>query len=87
MMTRLQRFARNAPELFAKYEQLPEFAAGMVVRCPTKNLDGTPATKICGCGSTNVAWAGDVYDCFDCGIFFTDFAADPPHRRTDHDSQ
>lgn len=64
-------------------EALPPLCPQFVVRCPTKNLDGSPIDEndIQGCGSPNVVWSGDVYDCLDCGIFFCDFAANPPHRR------
>lgn len=80
---RLANFQRNDPELFEKYMRLPEYVAGLCVRCPTKNIDGSPCSlaDIPGCGSANVAFDGDVYDCLDCGIFFSDYAADPPHRR------
>lgn len=65
--------------------KLPPFAEGMTVRCPTRNLDGTEidADDVRGCGSANVGWDDreGLYDCFDCGIFFTPYAADPPHRR------
>lgn len=67
------------------YESLPLYEPGMKVRCPTKNWDGTEAESCRGCGSENVDWNGDCYDCYDCGIFFSDYAADPPHRRADDD--
>lgn len=65
-------------------KSLPPYSADMVVRCPTKNADGSPIADddLPGCGSANVSWSGDCYDCCDCGIFFSDYAADPPHRRT-----
>jgi hypothetical protein len=55
----------------------------MAVRCATKYPDGRPIPDddVTGCGSDNVSWSGDCYDCHDCGIFFSDYAADPPHRR------
>lgn len=67
------------------YHNLPLFSSGMVIRCPTKNRDDTPIRPedVPGCGSQSVTLSEDgVYDCLDCGIFFSDFAADPPHRRT-----
>lgn len=50
-------------------------ADGQVVTCPTARLapDGTPHTVI-GCGSTRVVedpTEPGLYDCLDCGIFFT----------------
>lgn len=65
------------------YNRLPAHSPSMVVRCPTHNPDGTPIgdDDIRGCGSDNVGWDGDVYDCYECCIFFSDYAADPPHRR------
>lgn len=81
---RLQRnFARNRPGLYRRYRTLPRYEPGTVVRCPTRNTDGTPIgdDDVPGCGSDNVVWSGDVYDCRECGIFFNDYAADPPHRR------
>jgi len=71
------------------YNDLPEYAeVAKPIRCPTHDRNGNPLGKddIPGCGSTNVAYAGDVYDCHDCGIFFSCYAANPPHKcRTDHD--
>jgi hypothetical protein len=68
---------------------LPEYAPGMVVRCPLHNADGTPISDgdVKGCGSTNVTWDGEVYDCNDCCIFFASYAADPPHQRKDDDEE
>lgn len=66
------------------YSELPVLPAGAPVRCPTRNPDGSEIARndVRGCGSTNVSWDGtELYDCHDCGIFFTDYAADPPHRR------
>ena len=65
------------------YAALPPHSPSMVVRCPTHNLNGTECDPddIPGCGSEDVGWSGDVYDCYACGIFFSDYAADPPHRR------
>jgi hypothetical protein len=65
------------------YESLPAYHADMEVRCPTKNSDGTPiaADDNPGCGSEDVPWDGDVYDCCNCGIFLCDYTAQPPHRR------
>lgn len=65
------------------YESLPAHTPELVVRCPTHYRDGRaiPKNELPGCGSTNVTWDGDVYDCYDCGIFFSDYAADPPHRQ------
>lgn len=68
------------------YEGLPPFDSKTVVRCPTHNRDGSPIDEddVPGCGSTNVIWnqGGEaLYDCCECGIFFHDFAANPPHRR------
>lgn len=62
---------------------LPEYTAGMVVRCPTKNRDGTPIDEddVPGCGSEFVSWDGELYDCHECGCFFEPSAADPPHLR------
>jgi ribosomal protein L37AE/L43A len=88
MTTQFQRFERNAPELFAIYKTLSEFHEGMTIRCPFKNLEGsTIEENDCpGCGSDRVAWSGSGYDCLECGIFFADYAADPPRRRlTDDD--
>lgn len=69
------------------YAELPEYREGMEVRCPVKNTDGTAIEDhdIPGCGSSDVSWGGDVYDCHECGIFFSDYAADPPHRRPEDD--
>lgn len=69
------------------YLELPEYHEGMVVKCPIRNRDGTPIDEddIRGCGSTSVGFAGDVYDCYECGIDFSDHAADPPHRRKEVD--
>lgn len=66
-----------------EYCALPAYHPGMVVRCPTRNSDGTPIDPddVMGCGSADVAWSDDDYDCGACGIFFSDYAADPPHRR------
>jgi hypothetical protein len=79
----LRNFSHNYPRLFAEYLELPVYTPGMVVRCPTRNRDGSPidADNIRGCGGAAVGYDGDVYDCYDCGIFFSDYAADPPHRR------
>lgn len=79
----LRNFQRNDPQLFELWAALPLWTPDMAVKCPTKNMDGTPAEDICGCGSAEVTWDGEVYDCRHCGIFFEDFAADPPHRRED----
>ncbi len=70
-------------EWAARYKALPAYTPGMAVRCPTKNGDGSEIDPddIPGCGSADVEYAGDVYDCYACGIFFSDYAADPPHRR------
>lgn len=74
-MTDQQRanFARNRPELYAIYVTLPKYPLGVPVRCPTKNLDGTDCDPddIPGCGSDQVEWSGDVYDCHECGIFLS----------------
>ena len=80
---RLANFQRNDPDLYARYVELPPWTPEMVVRCPVRNLDGTAIADddVKGCGSDNVAYDHEVYDCLDCGIFFADFAADPPHRR------
>jgi len=69
--------------LWDHYQSLLEYQPGMLVRCPTKNIDGSEAEECRGCGSNNVKWDGDVYDCLNCGIFFSCWAADPPHRRYD----
>ena len=65
---------------------LPAWTLGLTVRCPTRNPDGTliHPDDVCGCGSTNLDWGQNeehLYDCLDCGIWFPDYAADPPHRR------
>lgn len=80
---KLRNFRRNDPKLFEEYVQLPIYHDQMTVRCPTRNRDGSEIAEgdLRGCGSTNVHYDGDVYDCYDCGIFFSDYAADPPHRR------
>ncbi len=84
---KLKRFRRNSPKLFELYIQLPVYTPGMEVRCPTHNMDGTPIddNDVKGCGSTHVGWDGDVYDCYDCGVFFSDYAAEPPHQRVEQD--
>lgn len=65
----------------AAYDKLPVRTADMVIRCPTTEPDGSPCQSIPGCGSCNVLLSDDgMYDCCDCGIFFEDYAADPPHR-------
>lgn len=82
----LANFARNDPVKFRRYLLLPEYSPGMTVRCATHNPDGTTIDEddIPGCGSDVVDYDGDVYDCLACGIFFSDYAADPPHRRRQH---
>ena len=47
-----------------------------VPTCPTvsQHLNGGKHVEhtVVGCGSTNVAWDGqEMFDCLDCGIFFT----------------
>lgn len=75
------------PEWVAWYESLPTYSDDMVVKCPTKtNGPGgepvpIPENDLPGCGGTLVLFDGEVYDCIACGIFFSPFAADPPHRR------
>lgn len=83
----LSNFQRNYPALYAKYLTLLAYVEGMVVKCPTTDMDGKPlaADATVGCGSTNVVYDGEVYDCLDCGIFFSDYAADPPHQRPESD--
>jgi hypothetical protein len=55
------------------------------LRCP--DWDQVPATlaageePLGGCGSADIEWAGDVdgvWDCLDCGLFFTTEAGTPP---------
>lgn len=62
---------------------LPMYTEGMTVRCPTHNADGSPIANddVQGCGSTNLVWDGEVYDCLECGIFFAPYAANPIHQR------
>jgi len=84
MTKMLENMRRNMGEKrFRWYMDLPAFHPGMEIRCPMRNSDGTEIDDddIPGCGSRNVSYDGDVYDCFDCSIFFCDYAADPPHRR------
>lgn len=77
-------FERNYPKTFAFRESLPEFQEAQIVSCPVQSPDGSliADSETCGCGSENVVWSGDMYDCLDCGIFFADYAANPPHRRS-----
>lgn len=81
----LKNMQRNDPELYARYLQLPQYSCEMVVRCPTRLESGQliPDSQLPGCGSHDVVWSGDVYDCNTCGLFFADYAADPPHQRED----
>jgi hypothetical protein len=75
---------RNRGQAFVDwYDSLPKYTPGMTVACPTHYSDGEPiaANDIRGCGSTNTHYDGDVYDCYDCGIYFSDYAANPPHQR------
>lgn len=68
------------------YDSLPAYEPDMAVWCPHRNSDGTliDAEDIPGCRSDQVVWSGDCYyDCLACGIFFSDFAANPPHRRSE----
>jgi hypothetical protein len=67
----------------AWYQTLPLYTEGMEIRCPLHNSDGTVIDEddIKGCGSTDLEWDDDVYDCNECGIFFADYAAEPPHQR------
>lgn len=87
--TLLANFKRNDSRLFDVYLTLPLYKSGMEVRCPTHNLDGSEIKDddVKGCGSLNVSYDGDVYDCHDCGIFFSDYAANPPHRCREDDDQ
>lgn len=84
---RLAILKQNDPALYAFYVTLPAWHKRMKVRCPTKNMDGTECDEddIPGCGSKKVSWSGDCYDCHECGLFFSDYAADPPHQRDDDD--
>lgn len=63
------------------YDSLPLWTPDMVVRCPTHNPDGSEIGDDCvrGCGEIVETWS-EVYDC-GCGIYFSDYAANPPHRR------
>ena len=82
---KLAAYQRNDPDLYAFYITLPAWEEGMTVRCPTRNMDGTECDPddVPGCGSKEVSWGGDAYDCHECGIFFGSYAADPPHQRDD----
>lgn len=53
------------------------------VKCPTTEADGSPQEKVQGCGSTNLIFNTyeHLYDCLDCGIWFTPGYADPPHSQ------
>ena len=49
------------------------------LRCPDWPDPVNPHVKsIVGCGSTNIEWDGEVWDCLDCGMFFTTEAGTPP---------
>ncbi len=69
------------------YEGLTAYRRRMRVRCPshTVNEKGErvpiPEEDVPGCGSRNVSWDGEVYDCHECGLFFSPYSADPPHFR------
>lgn len=80
---KLAIYLRNNPRHHAFYVTLPLRNSSRGVRCPApqKGKEARPE-DIWGCGSKNIAYDGDVYDCFDCSIFFGDYAADPPHQRT-----
>lgn len=84
MAKNLARMRRNMGQTWMDwYKSLPKYTRTMKVRCPTKNADGSEISKddVRGCGSTNVVYGEGVYDCNRCGIFFSDYAANPPHRR------
>ena len=52
------------------------------LRCPDWD-DPTIASdedRLTGCGSTNILWDGEVWDCLDCGLFFTTEAGTPPTK-------
>lgn len=78
------KIKQNVGLVTVRDDELPPYLPGMAVRCPTHHPDGRPIadSDIPGCGSADVGWDGsEMYDCYECGIFFAPFAADPPHRR------
>lgn len=87
---RANMLRNRGPDWLAWYDSLPLYTKKMKVRCPTHTTRVTengdvvrepiPEDDLPGCGSRNLSFS-DVYDCCDCGIFFSDYAADPPHRR------
>jgi len=50
------------------------------LRCPNwpDHVTSTLDAAINGCGSTNIKWDDEVWDCLDCGLFFTTEAGTPP---------
>jgi acetyltransferase-like isoleucine patch superfamily enzyme len=89
-MTNNERWEANVrrnmgEKWWAWYKSLPHVSELKVkVRCPGRKFLGKKRslTDHCvGCDGENVTWGGDMYDCRDCGIFFSDHAANPPHRR------
>jgi hypothetical protein len=42
------------------------------VRCPSWASERQENSGLIGCGSTNILWDGfEMWDCLDCGLFFT----------------
>ena len=49
------------------------------LRCPSWPSERQENSGLIGCGSTNILWDGfEMWDCLDCGLFFTTEEGTPP---------